>query len=62
MLQVLLNISYGNNPPTVHLKQLNPYFEVATIVSVIVLVAILGLSRNGGMPSPEWQSLNMMIR
>ena len=29
VLQVLLNISYGNNAPNVHLKQLNPYFEVA---------------------------------
>ena len=28
-VQVLLNISYGNNAPNVHLKQLNPYFEVA---------------------------------
>lgn len=26
-LKVLLNISYGNNAPNVHLKQLNPYFE-----------------------------------
>jgi len=26
-IKVLLNISYGNNAPNIHLKQLNPYFE-----------------------------------
>ena len=27
-LQVMLNMRYANNPPAIHLKQLNPYFEV----------------------------------
>ena len=31
-MKVLISISGGNNVPNIHLKQLNPYFEVGTCV------------------------------
>jgi len=30
ILKVLMNISYANNAPTIHLKRLNPYFEAGS--------------------------------